>query len=79
MIRKRILFVCGVFYPEPVVSARLLDSASLAEYSDTLEIAGLADITCFVCCTGITPKSIIAKLSDEFLPAPCLILKGRKS
>ena len=23
MIRKRILFVCGVFYPEPVVSARL--------------------------------------------------------
>lgn len=57
----------------------ILDSASLAEYSDTLEIAGLADITCFVCCTGITPKSIIAKLSDEFLPAPCLILKGRKS
>ncbi len=57
----------------------ILDSASLAEYSDTLEIAGLADLTCFVCCTGITPKSIIAKLSDGFLPSPCLILNDKKS
>ena len=57
----------------------VLDSASMATYSDTLEIAGLADITCFVCRRGETPKTVVSKLADGQLPSPCLILNDVKS
>lgn len=52
----------------------ILDSAAVGEYSDVLEIAGQADLTCYVCLSGKTPKTSVMKLSDGLLPIPQLIL-----
>lgn len=56
----------------------LLDSAAVNVYADTLEVAELADMTCFVCLRGKTPKTIFDKIMNQtelgILPSPCIIL-----
>lgn len=56
----------------------LLDTAAVDVYADTLEVAGLADLTCFVCLRDKTPKTIFDKLMNQtelgILPSPCIIL-----
>ncbi|MBQ9230823.1 MAG: AAA family ATPase [Prevotella sp.] len=55
----------------------VLDSSSIGKYSDVL-IDGLADLTCYVCCSGSTPKASIEELqkmkSDFRLPSPCIVM-----
>ena len=56
----------------------LLDTTAVDVYADALEVAGLADMTCFVCLRDKTPKTIFDKLMNQtelgMLPSPCIIL-----
>lgn len=56
----------------------LLDTTAVDVYADALEVAGLADMTCFVCLRDKTPKTIFDKLMNQtelgVLPSPCIIL-----
>lgn len=57
----------------------ILDAPAIGAYSDAYEIAGLADMTCYICRTGKTPRQSIDVLSEGRLPSPCLILnRGKK-
>lgn len=56
----------------------ILDAPAIGTYNDAYEIAGLADMTCFICRTGKTPRQSISDLSDGRLPSPCLILNRCK-
>lgn len=55
----------------------ILDGPELDRYSETL-IDGLADVTCFVCNAGKTPKAAVEKLvqlkSENHLTSSCIIL-----
>ena len=56
----------------------ILDAPAIGTYNDAYEIAGLADMTCFICRTGKTPRQSVSDLSDGRLPSPCLILNRCK-
>lgn len=55
----------------------LLDCPAVGRYSDIL-IDGLADLTCYVCRAGKTPKAEIESLdkmaNEDRLPSPCIVL-----
>lgn len=59
----------------------IYDTAAVGEYADTLELADLADITCFVCVSGKTPRIVFDKLMNQsdwgILPCPCIILNSK--
>ena len=51
----------------------ILDGPELDPFSETL-IDGLADITCFVCNAGKTPKAAIGRLEKIKQSSPCVVL-----
>ena len=56
----------------------ILDAPAIGTYQDAYELAGLADMTCFICRAGKTPRQSVDVLSAGRLPVPCLILNRSK-
>lgn len=58
----------------------ILDSAPVGLVTDTLQLASLANVNCFVCRADYTPKSNISLLNslvqENKLPNACVVLNG---
>ena len=55
----------------------LLDTSAIGECDDAL-VGGISDITCYVCCSGKTPKSALNRLEQlaatDRIALPCVIM-----